>query len=68
MKKRTPCVHLRIFPDKDGKVRQRKNQGYHCECPIPDLPVVPASVKVSTSRSYAWSETCAVCPLWEARK
>lgn len=66
------CKHLLIGPDKDGKVRLRKERRYRCMVDVP-TPVLPASV----TKAFDWRwpphksnvgiEDCAKCPFFEAR-
>jgi len=64
------CRHLLVTPDKDGKVRVRKGNGYRCAVDAP-TPVLPASV----TRAHGWrwpphrtmvsTDDCAKCPLFD---
>jgi hypothetical protein len=38
------CKWLRVAPDKDGKIRVRKNLTYRCDCPVLLLSALPDCV------------------------
>ena len=62
------CQHLRIRPDKDGKVRARADYAYVCAVELPDV-VLPISI--TSSHNWQWPPhrapvslvQCARCPL-----
>lgn len=66
----TKCRHLRVLPDKDGKVRVRKDRGYRCEVVV-ETPVLPASVMLSHDwkwpprRTAVGPDECSRCPMFK---
>ena len=73
MKKRGPCKHANIQPDKAGRVTMRANAVWPCSCPLPELPALPASITSAygytwpPGRSYVDRERCEACPCWSER-
>lgn len=41
------CKHLKVAPDKDGKIRPRKGKRYQCGVEVPPLQPLPACINVS---------------------
>lgn len=41
------CQHLRVQPDKNGRIMPRAGKSYRCQATIPALQPLPASVRYS---------------------
>lgn len=64
------CKYLHAPPDKDGKVRLRRNVRYRCMIELP-TPVLPASVTQAFDwrwpphKTHVGIEDCARCPCFK---
>lgn len=70
-----PCKHADIEADKAGRVTMRKDRGYTCRVPIPDLSkILPASVTqeygyhAPRPNRNTFKHWCEKCPLYEERE
>lgn len=67
------CKYLVVPPTDSGRVIVRKDWCYRCACPIPEPPVLPASITSAygfhpiseKSKTMISTDQCARCPLFE---